>query len=91
MLNKRQIRWSILLGRYNITLQYQPGKLNERSDALSTREQDPPANAEDARLSTGINSSSNLPLLQKKRLRSLLMLLSLSQAQSPHWKPSLVG
>jgi hypothetical protein len=49
-LNKRQTRWSILLGRYNITLQYRPGKLNERADALLRREQDLPANAEDARL-----------------------------------------
>jgi hypothetical protein len=35
---------------YNITLQYQPGKLNDRVDALSRREQDLPANADDARL-----------------------------------------
>jgi hypothetical protein len=48
MLNKRQIRWSILLGRYNITFQYRPGKLNERADALSRREQDLPANGKDA-------------------------------------------
>jgi hypothetical protein len=47
-LNERQIRWSILLGCYNITLQYQPGKLNDRADALSRREQDLPANADDA-------------------------------------------
>jgi hypothetical protein len=49
-LNKRQIRWSIPLGFYNITLQYQSGKLNERADVLLRREQDLPANAEDARL-----------------------------------------
>jgi hypothetical protein len=47
MLNERQIRWSVLLGRYYITFKYQPGKQNERAEALSRREQDLPANAED--------------------------------------------
>lgn len=50
MLNERQIRWSILLGRYNMILKYRPGKSNERADALSRREQDLPANAEDSRV-----------------------------------------
>jgi len=50
MLNERQIRWSIFLGRYNMVLQYRPGKANVRADALSRREQDLPANANDARL-----------------------------------------
>jgi hypothetical protein len=50
MLNERQIRWSIFLGRYNMVLQYRPGKANARADALSRREQDLPANANDARL-----------------------------------------
>ena len=49
MLNERQIRWSILLGRYNMVLQYRPGESNERADALSRREQDLLVNTEDSR------------------------------------------
>ena len=50
MLNERQVRWSLLLGRYNLELLYRPGKQNVRADALSRREQDLPAGAEDERL-----------------------------------------
>ena len=50
MLNERQIRWSIFLGRYNMVLQYRPGEANSRADALSRREQDLPSDANDARL-----------------------------------------
>lgn len=50
MLNERQIRWSLLLGRYNLELLYRPGKQNVRADALSRREQDLPIGAEDERL-----------------------------------------
>ena len=50
MLNERQICWSIFLGRYNMVLQYRPEKANERADALSRREQDLPANADDSRI-----------------------------------------
>ena len=50
MLNERQVRWSLLLGRYNLELLYRPGKQNVRADALLRREQDLPAGAEDERL-----------------------------------------
>ncbi|KAB2098877.1 hypothetical protein AG0111_0g12970 [Alternaria gaisen] len=50
MLNERQIRWSLLLGRYNMELLYRPGKQNVRADALSRREQDLPVGADDERL-----------------------------------------
>lgn len=42
-LNERQMRWADILSRYNFTLHYRPGKLAERPDALSRREQDVPA------------------------------------------------
>jgi hypothetical protein len=50
MLNKRQIRWSLILGRYNMEILYRPGKQNIRADALSRREQDLPADTNDDQL-----------------------------------------
>ena len=44
------MRWSLLLGRYNLELLYRPGKQNVRADALLRREQDLPIGAEDERL-----------------------------------------
>jgi len=41
-LNERQMRWADLLSQYDFTLHYRPGKLAERPDALSRREQDVP-------------------------------------------------
>ena len=37
-LNDRQMRWSLILGKYQMVIAYRPGKLNERADALSRRE-----------------------------------------------------
>jgi RNase H-like domain found in reverse transcriptase len=42
-LNERQMRWADILSRYDFVLQYRPGKLASRPDALSRREQDMPA------------------------------------------------
>jgi hypothetical protein len=50
MLNERQMRWSLLLGRYNMEIVYRPGKENVRADALCRREQDMPKDASDDRL-----------------------------------------
>lgn len=41
-LNERQMRWADILSRYDYTLEYRPGKLAIRPDALSRREQDMP-------------------------------------------------
>ena len=49
-LNERQVRWSLVLARYNFTLQYRPGKLGGLPDSLTRRPQDLPANAEDERV-----------------------------------------
>jgi hypothetical protein len=49
-LTERQMRWSLILSRYNFTISYVPGKQNVRADALSRREQDMPRDQEDERL-----------------------------------------
>ena len=49
-LTERQMRWSLILSRYNFTISYLPGELNTRADALSRREQDMPKDQEDERL-----------------------------------------
>lgn len=41
-LTERQMRWAGVLSRYDFTLQYRPGRLAIRPDALSRREQDMP-------------------------------------------------
>ena len=41
-LTERQMRWADFLSRYDFTLEYRPGKLAVRPDALSRREQDMP-------------------------------------------------
>ncbi|OQD77422.1 hypothetical protein PENANT_c103G01711 [Penicillium antarcticum] len=50
-LNERQMRWSDLLSEFDFDLQYRPGKLATRPDALSRRSQDTPQGNADERLS----------------------------------------
>lgn len=49
-LTERQMRWSLILSRYNFIISYIPGKQNERADALSRRDQDLPKGVDDNRL-----------------------------------------
>lgn len=49
-LTERQMRWSLILSRYNFKISYVKGKDNERADALSRREQDLPEGEDDDRL-----------------------------------------
>jgi hypothetical protein len=49
-LTERQMRWSLILSRYNYVLSYVPGETNVRADALSRREQDMPSRTTDERL-----------------------------------------
>lgn len=49
-LNERQMRWQLLLSRYNFKLIYRQGSKNQRADALSRRQQDLPISNEDERL-----------------------------------------
>jgi hypothetical protein len=50
LLGERQMRWALLLGRYNMEIVYRPGKENVRADALCRREQDMPQDSTDERL-----------------------------------------
>ena len=49
-LTERQVRWSLILSRYNFKLAFRPGRLAGKPDALSRREQDTPKDASDERL-----------------------------------------
>lgn len=48
-LTERQARWAVKLERYSYKLHYRPGKLADRPDALSRREQDEPDGYDDKR------------------------------------------
>lgn len=50
-LTERQMRWSLILSKYNFTISYLPGKSNATADALSRREQDMPNGDDDERVS----------------------------------------
>jgi hypothetical protein len=50
-LSERQMRWADLMGEFDFTLQYRPGRYASRPDALSRRGQDMPQSFEDERLS----------------------------------------
>ena len=49
-LSERQMRWSLIMSRYNFGIAHRPGKLSVAPDALSRREQDLPKDAQDERL-----------------------------------------
>ena len=49
-LNERQARWAGRLSEFNFQLQFRPGRLSPRPDALSRREQDLPQDPDDERL-----------------------------------------
>ena len=46
-LRERQIKWSLILFKYDFVINYITGKSNERADALSKREQDVPEAGDD--------------------------------------------
>ena len=48
-LSRHQARWSEFLSRFNFAIQYRPGKLNSRADALTRRSDDFPQNNQDPR------------------------------------------
>jgi hypothetical protein len=49
-LTERQIRWSLILSRFNFKIRYIDGKDNVLADALSRRDQDLPADDQDDRV-----------------------------------------
>ena len=62
-LTERQMRWSLILSRYNFRIVHVAGKNNERADALSRRDQDMPQNGSDSRL-----ADRNIQLLKPSML-----------------------
>lgn len=64
-LNERQMRWADLLTEFDFELQYRPGKLAARPDALSRRSQDTPKNFTDERLSNRFRT-----LLKKVQIKA---------------------
>jgi hypothetical protein len=48
-LQERHFRWREILSRYNLQFMYKPGHTNGRADALSRKEEDLPADENDAR------------------------------------------
>jgi hypothetical protein len=49
-LSERQMRWAEFLSQFNFSLEYRPGKQNQRPDALSRRDQDIPKDSNDERV-----------------------------------------
>ena len=49
-LTERQIRWSLVLSRYNFKIRHIDGKDNILADALSRRDQDLPTDSQDDRV-----------------------------------------
>ena len=49
-LSERHVRWALILSRYNLRIEYRPGKQNTGADTLSRREQDMPQGSEDERI-----------------------------------------
>lgn len=49
-LTERQMRWQLILSRFNFTIAYRPGKLGAQPDALTRRDQDLPVSQDDERL-----------------------------------------
>lgn len=64
-LTERQMRWSLILSKYNFTISYVKGVDNPMADALSRREQDFPQNDSDDRLQGRMTQ-----LLQEKHFSS---------------------
>lgn len=49
-LTERQMRWQLILSRFNFTIAYRPSKLRAQPDALTRRDQDLPVSQDDERL-----------------------------------------
>ena len=46
-MTEREIKWSLILSKYDFVINYITGKSNERTDALSRREQNVPETGDD--------------------------------------------
>jgi hypothetical protein len=89
-LTERQVRWSLILSRYNFKLAFRPGKLAGKPDALSRREQDAPKDASDERLQHRMAQLLKPEVLPEGRQQLLVERNSLeeqrqeNQASGPH-------
>lgn len=77
-LTERQMRWSLILSRYNFRIVHVPGRENERADALSRRDQDMPQDGSDQRL-----ADRNMQLLKPEMLAPSRIVRALPAMVSP--------
>ena len=77
-LTERQMRWSLILSRYNFRIIHVPGKYNERADGLFRRDQDMPNNLDERLL------DRRICLLKPQ------VLVSTNYIQSPPIDPSCI-
>src|SRR5271168_4400574 len=85
-LTERQMRWSLILSKFNFTITYLPGNKNLMADALSRREQDLPAKWDDERV-----QHRTMQLLKPEMLTQLpkVQAAPVNQGTSP--EPSYKG
>jgi RNase H-like domain found in reverse transcriptase len=81
-LTERQMRWSLILSRYNFTISYLPGKQNIRADALSRREQDMPNGQEDERLQYRTTCLVKPEMISKQRREPMSVLTTRTEELS---------
>lgn len=91
-LTERQMRWSPILSKYNFKIVYIGRADNERSDALSRREQDMPRKAGDDRVdyrsmqllkpSSLVNLPRNTIIAMAIRVKALNTTVELSAMQT---------
>lgn len=84
-LTERQMRWSLVLSRYNFRIIHVPGRQNERADALSRRDQDMPRDGSDQRL-----ADRNMQLLKPEMLASG-PIIRVSPATVSHPQSQILG
>ncbi|THC88329.1 hypothetical protein EYZ11_012227 [Aspergillus tanneri] len=68
-LSERQVRWTDVLAEFNFELEFRPGKLAARPDALSRRAQDMPQDADDERLAKRFRSIFSRVKVSTNRLQ----------------------
>lgn len=79
-LTERQVRWSQFLSQFNFQLSFRPGRLGQRPDALSRREQDVPKTIEDPRLKEREFQLIKNDWLKRKTQRAIMTLSLINNA-----------
>jgi transposase InsO family protein/predicted aspartyl protease len=83
-LTERQMRWSLILSKFNFHITYIPGTQNGRADALSRREQDMPSSGLDERI-----AYRTMQLLKPEMLRPPSVRLAPTRTQPPDTMPTV--